>query len=224
MILAPYKMPSLVPPHYHASSIVRFRRGLVLLFAKAGVSRTLHVQPYRLQCSWPRACRAYPLQTPIIAYLANLASARTDSVGVLVPNTECKLLATDGRFAGDGEMGEIYIRGPQVFHRYWKNEEATWQTKTPDGWLRTGDVAVCRQGKFWIVDRIKVRPLICLRLCCEEWDFANMLEGISQGQRAAGCSHRARGLAKRKLSYRRCSGSRRSNVSCSWTTLPSMEN
>lgn len=80
-------------------------------------------------------------------------------MGVLVPNTECKLLAADGNIVGDGEMGEIYIRGPQVFQGYWRNDEATRETKTPDGWLRTGDIAISRQGQFWIVDRVKVRLL-----------------------------------------------------------------
>ena len=54
-----------------------------------------------------------------------------------------------------GEPGEIYIRGPNVCLGYWKNDAATRDTLT-DGWLKTGDVAIVRNDRFWIVDRKKV--------------------------------------------------------------------
>ncbi|UPL03068.1 hypothetical protein LCI18_014002 [Fusarium solani-melongenae] len=38
---------------------------------------------------------------------------------------------------------------------YWRNEAATNETKTSDGWVKTGDVALFQGGKFWIVDRKK---------------------------------------------------------------------
>lgn len=79
------------------------------------------------------------------------------SVGQLDPNTECKLLDDDGKEVGAGEPGEMYVRGPQVCLRYWRNEEATRESIDGEGWLRTGDVAVVNKGGwFWIVDRKKV--------------------------------------------------------------------
>ncbi|KAK8215737.1 4-coumarate-CoA ligase [Phyllosticta capitalensis] len=87
----------------------------------------------------------------------------TGSVGQLIPNTECKLLSDDGREVGSGEPGEMYMRGPNVCLGYWRNEQATRDTLSADGWLRTGDVAIERGGWFWIVDRkkelIKVKGL-----------------------------------------------------------------
>ncbi|KAF1982583.1 4-coumarate-CoA ligase [Aulographum hederae CBS 113979] len=77
------------------------------------------------------------------------------TVGQLDPNTECKMLDDDGKEVQEGEPGELYIRGPQVCLRYWKNEPATKETICPDGWLKTGDVAVQKKGWFWIVDRKK---------------------------------------------------------------------
>ncbi|PVH95803.1 acetyl-CoA synthetase-like protein [Periconia macrospinosa] len=77
------------------------------------------------------------------------------SVGQLDPNCECKLLDDEGNEVGDGQPGELYIRGPNVCLGYWRNPEATKETLLEDGWLRTGDVAVCRNGWFWIVDRKK---------------------------------------------------------------------
>jgi acyl-coenzyme A synthetase/AMP-(fatty) acid ligase len=84
------------------------------------------------------------------------------SVGQLDPNTECKLLDDDGKEVALGEPGEMYIRGPQVCLRYWKNEEATKESISGDKWLKTGDVAICdRRGYFWIVDRKKVSCHLC---------------------------------------------------------------
>jgi acyl-CoA synthetase (AMP-forming)/AMP-acid ligase II len=78
------------------------------------------------------------------------------SVGELDPNTECMLLDDEGREVGPGEPGELYIRGPQVCLGYWRNEQATKESLSEDGWLRTGDVAVINEkGSFWIVDRKK---------------------------------------------------------------------
>lgn len=90
----------------------------------------------------------------------------TGSVGQLDPNTECMLKDDDGKEVALGEPGEMYIRGPQVCLRYWKNEAATKESISDDGWLKTGDVAICDQkGYFWIVDRKKVfccsQPISC---------------------------------------------------------------
>ncbi|PVH78549.1 4-coumarate-CoA ligase [Cadophora sp. DSE1049] len=67
----------------------------------------------------------------------------TGSVGQLCPNAEGMLIDDDGKEVGVGERGELCIRGPQVCLRYWRNEEATKDSITPDRWLKTGDVAIC---------------------------------------------------------------------------------
>lgn len=80
------------------------------------------------------------------------------AVGQLSPNCEAKIvLDEEGKVeAPQGERGEIWVRAPNVMKGYWNKPEATKGTVTPDGWLKTGDVAyIDKEGKFFIVDRMK---------------------------------------------------------------------
>ncbi|KIW32637.1 uncharacterized protein PV07_04167 [Cladophialophora immunda] len=79
----------------------------------------------------------------------------TGSVGSLLPNTQAMLVNEQGREVGGATGGELWIRGPQITAGYWRNAEATSQTLTEDGWLKTGDIAKYSGGKWWIVDRSK---------------------------------------------------------------------
>ena len=62
-----------------------------------------------------------------------------------------------GRAVGHGhERGELAIRGPNVMAGYFKNEEATRASFTPDGWLRSGDLGHRDgDGFFFVTGRIK---------------------------------------------------------------------
>ncbi len=52
--------------------------------------------------------------------------------------------------------GELWIRGPQMMRGYLEKPEATAETITEDGWLRTGDIArIDADGNAYIVDRLK---------------------------------------------------------------------
>ncbi len=84
------------------------------------------------------------------------AFIKKGSVGVLVPNTECKILDASGRELDPMEHGEILVRGPQVMKGYLNREDATSETIDPEGWLRTGDIGYAdHEGHFFIVDRLK---------------------------------------------------------------------
>jgi len=81
---------------------------------------------------------------------------RTGSVGYMMPNSEAKLIdEEENEVVGEGEPGELWVRGPQVMQGYWNNPDATKETKNENGWLRTGDVAIVKKGMLTIVDRRK---------------------------------------------------------------------
>ncbi|KAM9901371.1 hypothetical protein OXX79_004581 [Metschnikowia pulcherrima] len=84
----------------------------------------------------------------------------SDSCGA--PGVTCEIrvreLPSMGYFLNDprGHMGELQLRGPQIFSHYYKNEEET--EKSFDGeWFSTGDVARIDRntGRLYIVDRVK---------------------------------------------------------------------
>ncbi len=80
---------------------------------------------------------------------------RPDSVGPPVPVVDLKVVAPDGSELPRGQVGELWIKGPNVVRGYWNKPEATAETFT-DGWLHTGDMARIGDGGFvYIVDRAK---------------------------------------------------------------------
>lgn len=83
------------------------------------------------------------------------------SVGYLVANMQAKIVKDDGTEAGYNEEGEALIRGPNIFKGYYRNEAATKEAWTDDGWLKTGDYVVVKpNGLFSVVDRKKVCQVI----------------------------------------------------------------
>jgi long-subunit acyl-CoA synthetase (AMP-forming) len=61
------------------------------------------------------------------------------SVGILWPSLEGRIVREDGSEAEVNEPGEFLLRGRNVALGYWKDEKATRETFTADGWLKTGD-------------------------------------------------------------------------------------
>jgi acyl-CoA synthetase (AMP-forming)/AMP-acid ligase II len=87
------------------------------------------------------------------------------STGRMVPNLLAKFCEVstdpdkDGQAAkelGEGEIGELYVKGPNVFQRYHNNKNATADCLDEEGWFRTGDVGyIDKNGELWITDRVK---------------------------------------------------------------------
>ncbi|KAI4849002.1 acetyl-CoA synthetase-like protein [Aureobasidium sp. EXF-8846] len=81
----------------------------------------------------------------------------SNAVGELNPNVEGKIVdVASGSEVPRGQRGELWVRGPTVMKGYWGKPDATKETVTEDGWLKTGDVAfVDEESHIFIVDRIK---------------------------------------------------------------------
>lgn len=78
------------------------------------------------------------------------------SIGLPVPSTEVAIRGDEGGDLPFGEVGELCVRGPQVMRGYWRRPAETAKVMTPDGFLRTGDLAVMdEKGFVRIVDRKK---------------------------------------------------------------------
>jgi acyl-CoA synthetase (AMP-forming)/AMP-acid ligase II len=74
----------------------------------------------------------------------------------MFPNMTAKYISAEGKELGPGETGELWLSGPNVFKGYWKNEAATKEAITPDGYFKTGDVGFQdEKHNFYITDRVK---------------------------------------------------------------------
>ena len=89
------------------------------------------------------------------------------SCGALLPNIEAKICVPVDesnvhsttlapRSLPQGEIGELHVRGPNVFLGYHNNQAATLGCRSEDGWFRTGDVGyINSRGNLFITDRVK---------------------------------------------------------------------
>lgn len=85
----------------------------------------------------------------------------TETVGVPLPSTDVSLRNDAGQEVAIGELGELCVRGPQVMRGYWRREEDNVTVFWPDGFLRTGDIAIVdTNGFIKIVDRRKDMVLV----------------------------------------------------------------
>ena len=78
------------------------------------------------------------------------------SVGKLLPNQIAKYMSPDEKEVPVGEVGELWIKGPNVFKGYLNNPEGTANALTADGFFKTGDVGYQDKDRnFFITDRVK---------------------------------------------------------------------
>jgi len=80
-----------------------------------------------------------------------LARANPGTVGHPLPFLDMRLIADDGRAVEPGEVGELQLRGPQMFGGYFNAPERTAEVMTTDGWLRTGDLALRNAQGLWAI-------------------------------------------------------------------------
>jgi malonyl-CoA/methylmalonyl-CoA synthetase len=84
------------------------------------------------------------------------AERRGGTVGFPLPGVDLRVVDDHGQSVPTGEIGNIQVRGPNVFQGYWRMPEKTAEEFTADGFFRTGDVGrIDAQGYVTIVGRSK---------------------------------------------------------------------
>ena len=78
------------------------------------------------------------------------------SVGPAIPGVALRLVGADGRDVPEGEVGELWARGPNVMKGYYRNPAATAEALKGEGWLATGDLGRRdASGAYFIEGRSK---------------------------------------------------------------------
>lgn len=94
--------------------------------------------------------------SPVVSTSLVTGSIRPGSVGRPLPGVEVRLVDEAEHEVLQGDPGEIWVHGDNVFSGYFEDPEATAEVLTADGWLRTGDVGVVGEdGDLYVVDRHK---------------------------------------------------------------------
>jgi long-chain acyl-CoA synthetase len=95
--------------------------------------------------------------SPVVTCNPPEGENKPGSVGLPLPWTDVEFRDPDdpGQRVGEGERGEITVRGPQVMKGYWNDAKATGAV-LKDGWLRTGDIGRRdSSGYIFLTDRLK---------------------------------------------------------------------
>ena len=93
--------------------------------------------------------------SPATMMPAGLTRAHADSVGVVLPAADIRVMDDDGREVAPGETGELWIGGPMVVPGYWANPEATAASFTAGYW-HSGDLgSIDARGFVRVFDRKK---------------------------------------------------------------------
>jgi len=99
-------------------------------------------------------------ETSPVATLNPFQRPKREAIGVPVPGTDVRFVDGEGRDVPPGEIGELWVKGPQVMQGYWQRPDETARVLR-DGWLATGDIArMDEDGYIQIVDRKKDMILV----------------------------------------------------------------
>ncbi|NNM67619.1 MAG: AMP-binding protein [Spirochaetales bacterium] len=125
--------------------------GRVRFFGIGGAQLAPEVEELLRRVKFPYAIGyGLPETSPLVAGTSALKGLKF-STGPVLDGVEVRIA---GQHAGDG-VGEIQVRGANVFTGYWNDEERTAEAFTPDGWFKTGDLGLLEMGNLFIKGRSK---------------------------------------------------------------------
>lgn len=126
--------------------------GALRFFGIGGAPLSPDAERFLREARFPYAIGYGLTETAPLVAGTNAADTRFRSTGPAIAGVELRL----DRSFGDREEGEILVRGPNVMRGYYRDEEATKEVLTDDGWFRTGDIGFQdRDGYLFIRGRLK---------------------------------------------------------------------
>jgi long-chain acyl-CoA synthetase len=151
-----------VPPMYAAISEVKGARSYGLASLRACISGAAPL-PIEVQEGFERITRARLVEGYGLTEAGPVTHANPLSgnghygfIGLPLPSTEARIVDSSGDDLPAGAIGELVVRGPQLMQGYWNRPHETAEALTPDGWLRTGDLArMDTDGFFQVIERKK---------------------------------------------------------------------
>ena len=95
-------------------------------------------------------------ETAMLASNPYNGERRGGTVGFALPGVNLRVQGDGGKLLGKDEIGDIQVKGPNVFKGYWRMPEKTQEEFTADGFFKTGDVGkIDKRGYITIVGRSK---------------------------------------------------------------------
>ncbi|KAJ6584757.1 hypothetical protein B0H19DRAFT_1249695 [Mycena capillaripes] len=160
-------------------STVRYRIQHLMLVPPMAVALCKHpvVKKYDLSSVKSFGSGAAPMSNELQDQLNQVCPeakvGQAYGVGMLLPGVQARVVKSDGTLAGYNEPGELVVKTPSLAFGYYKNQEASEEAFTADGWVlgfslsipdhqfsvrwfRTGDeVKITEDGQVWITGRLK---------------------------------------------------------------------
>jgi fatty-acyl-CoA synthase len=159
---AVYGVPAMFIAELNHSRFAEFDLTSLRTGIMAGSPCPIEVMRAVVECMGAREMTiAYGLTeaSPVITqtYATDSLEHRVATVGSLLPGVEVKIVnPADGQPVPTGQSGELQARGHGIMKGYYNKPAETAEAITPDGWLRTGDVATqTPEGYYRITGRIK---------------------------------------------------------------------
>lgn len=99
--------------------------------------------------------------SPLVTCCPYNLAGYNGSIGFPVAMTDIQIRDDEGKELAQGEIGELFVNGPQIMKGYWQLPEETVNVIDDGGYLATGDIGYMdEQGYFFIVDRKKDMILV----------------------------------------------------------------